>query len=463
MKLSKRLSGIRIETYVAIFMFLMGVIMMNLVPTWQTPDELTHLGMIGSEIGKEDAFSYILYEDAEFGMNRIMGNPDEKVDRAELAEAMTGTPQYNREEMMPESMGISIVRHLPATLGILLGILLGLPTYWVLLLGELCALLFYVLICHTALKIMPIKKELFAIVMLMPMALQQAGSLNYDAVVLPLCFLLIAYIFKLKFQDEITLMDFVKLLGIWLVITYIKMPYCLIIFLVFILPIEKIHVRVGKLEINELFIRKVRVPVCIFGMIIAGVAVYLLRDVFYVEMILSLITEWKRSLYLFFQTGVTHTGSLIVSTVGNFGWLDTPIRGDFALMVFVMITAFALVNNDNKTEVQLRTWDRIVIWGTAIALCVFTATAMINHTIMMILYGSEWADKTYDIRSALYQIPYIGGIQGRYYLPFVSLLFIPLPQVKRINKKIVWSAVALFEIVMFIYIIHKLLGRYWIA
>ena len=96
-------------------------------------------------------------------------------------------------------------------------------------------------------------------------------------------------------------------------------------------------------------------------------------------------------------------------------------------------------------------------------LCVFTTTAMVNHTIMTILYGSEWAEGAYDIRTALYQIPFIGGIQGRYFLPFVSLFFIPLPQVKRVNKKLIWSVVTVFEIVMFIYIIHKLLERYWIA
>lgn len=462
MKLLKKVFDIKMEIHVAIFMLIIGIVMMNLVPTWQTPDEQTHLRMIGNEIGKDDTFADKIYGDIELKVGPIVRNFEEKVDKGLLYQSMTEPPQYSRKEMLPEGIRLTIIRHLPATIGVLIGIILGLPSYWVLILGELFALVFYVCVCYKALQIMPLKKELFAAVMLMPMAMHQASSLNYDAVVMPLIFLMIAYIFKMKYQDVIRGLDFIKIFGIWFVITYTKMPYMLLICLLLILPIDKIQVRIGKYVINGDLIRKVRIPVCILGILLMVSAVYLLRDVFYVEMILSLILEWKRSLYLFYQTGVTHTKAMIISTVGNFGWLDTPIRFDFAIMVFVMIAGLSIVNSDNK-EMRLKIWDKVVVWGTVILLCVFTATAMINHTIMMILYGSEWAEGTYEIRTSLYQIPYIGGIQGRYFLPFVSLFFIPLPQVKRVNKKLIWSIVAIFEIVMFIYIIHKLLERYWIV
>ena len=463
MKIAKKRLDIGIEKYVALFMLIIGFVMMNLVPTWQTPDERTHLNMIGFEIGKDDTFSDKIYNDIDLEAGRILQNFDEKVDIDLLSKAMTEKPDYTRREMLPEGVRLTIVRHLPATIGILTGIIIGLPSYWVLILGELFALIFYVTVSFKALKLMPLKKEVFASIMLMPMALHQAGSLNYDAVVLPLIFLLIGYVFKLKYQEKIELIDFVKLASLCLIISYIKMPYVVLAFLVFVLPIDNIYVRFGKYEIDGKVLRKIRIPFCIIGGILFGIAVYFLRDVFYIEMILSLITEWKRSLYLFYQTGVAHTRAMIISTVGNFGWLDTPIRYDFAIMVFVVIAAFAIVNSDENSEVRLKTWDRIVIWGVAIVACLFTTAAMVNHTIMTILYGSEWAEGTYDIRTALYQIPYIGGIQGRYFLPFVSLFFIPLPQVKRVNKKLIWSMVALFEVVMFIYIIHKLLERYWLA
>ena len=116
---------------------------------------------------------------------------------------------------------------------------------------------------------------------------------------------------------------------------------------------------------------------------------------------------------------------MFVSTVGNFGWLDTPISLNVALIVFGVVIAFALID-EKKEKKCMNIKDVIVIEGTAIILCVFVTLALVNHTIMVILYGSEAASGTYEIREALYQIPYIGGVQGRYYLPICSLFFIPL-------------------------------------
>lgn len=459
--IKRKKANIRVEIHIAIFMFLIGIAMMNLVPTWQTPDERTHLGFIGTEIGKDSEFAEKLYEDIELKEEPIVRNYDGKVDIKKLKEAMTEVPQYQRSEMLPEGIHVSVIRHLPATLGILLGIVLRIPTYWVLILGEIFSLIYYVLVCYNALRIMPIKKEVFAMLMLMPMALHQAASINYDAVVLPLCFLMVAYLFKIKEQDKIVLVDFMRIFAMWLIISYIKLPYCLLIFMLLVLPIDKIHVTLGKLEINGDFIRKVRIPVCIIGTVLIGIAVYCLRNVFYVEMIWSLIVEWKRSLYLFFQTGVMQTKSMIISSVGNFGWLDTPISFVIALIVYGLIFTMTLVNDSDVKNARMRGWDKFVTWGTFSVLCVFTTAAMINHMVKMKLFGTEWTTQTYDIRSSLYLIPYIGGIQGRYYLPFVSLLFLPVRQIKKIDRKVAWGIVAVFEIALYIYVIWKLLDRYW--
>ncbi len=105
-------------------------------------------------------------------------------------------------EMLPKAIHISVIKHLPATLGIILGILLGMPAYWVMQFGEIFLLIFYVYICYLSLKLMPIKKEVMALLMLFPMAIQQASSINYDAVLLPMCYLFIAYIFYLKFEKK---------------------------------------------------------------------------------------------------------------------------------------------------------------------------------------------------------------------------------------------------------------------
>ena len=329
--------------------------------------------------------------------------------------------------------------------------------------GELFSLLFYVFVCYHALKIMPIRKEIFAVVMLLPMSMQQAASINYDSVVLPLCFYLTAYIFKLKYQEEINLKHFVKLIFIWLLASYVKMPYCLLILLVLFLPLQKIHVRIGRFEIDEVVIRKYRVPVLILGSVIGAIMMYLMREVYIVELILVMVRFWKQSVYLLFNTGKLFAPWLAMSTVGNLGWLDTPISYGVACLVYIFIVFLAMLNSDDKKKTKLVNWDKVVVWGTAILMCVFTSIALIDHTIRVVFYGWEWTNDTYNLREAFHHISYIGGLQGRYYLPFVSLLFIPLPQIKQVKRKNAWLAVSIFEVILFIYIVYVLLSRYWIA
>ena len=49
---------------------------------------------------------------------------------------------------------------------------------------------------------MPMKKSVMAIVMLLPMTLQQTSGINYDCFLLPLCLLLFAYIMSIIYADR---------------------------------------------------------------------------------------------------------------------------------------------------------------------------------------------------------------------------------------------------------------------
>ena len=317
--------------------------------------------------------------------------------------------------MLPKKITVAVIKHLPATIGIYIGIIFGLPAFWGLQLGELFALLFYSYICYKALQIMPIKKNMMAWFMIFPMALQQAASINYDAVLIPLCYLFISYMLYLKYEKTyIELRDIMGIILIWGIITYIKIPYILFIILIFILPLDKIHINLGFCKINAQIIKSVMVPISIGAILLVFVGVYIFRKVWFVQIIYGFVIEWKRAIYLLYATGRTWGEFLFVSTVGNLGWLDTPICLGVAIIVFLIVIMFATVYNAND-EKHIKLKDALIIEGTAIILCLFITIALTNHTIMVTLYGSEFAEETYEIKEALYQIPYIGGLQGRYY------------------------------------------------
>ena len=448
------------EKKVIILIFVIGFIMSFLVPVWQTPDEYAHLNMIGNSL-KIDNFADNIMDSIGIENGRIEHNYEEKISIEEEKIAMFKAPTYNRMEMLPQGIQLSVIKHLPAALGIMLGIIIGIPAIWVMHLGELFSLIFYSIICYYALKKMPIKREVLGLLMLFPMALQQAGSINYDAVLLPLCFLFIAYVFELKFEKkEIGLREVLFLLLIWCIISYIKMPYVFLLLLILIVPLDKINIQIGSFDINEKFIKKYRIPFLGLFLIIILCLGYLFRNNLWIQLVYGFVVEWRRGLYLLFQTGKTWIEFLEISTVGNFGWLDTPMSINVVTIVFLFVLFWGLLKAEGM---KYRLFDYIIIVATIISLCLFTTIALTNHTIMITLYGDEFVNKSYNIRTALYQIPYIGGLQGRYYLPVVPLFFIPLPGIFNINIKYKYVVIVAGEIILYIYVFYLLICRYWLA
>lgn len=448
------------EKIIVIFILIIGLFMSVAIPTWQTPDEYTHVRQIGESVGVNDFAEKI---EKNVAIKRIEGKPDKKVNFKQQKKAMVQHPKYQRKEMLPQKISLSILKHFPAMIGIYFGIIIGLPAFWVLQLGELSALLFYCLVCYEALKIMPVKKEAMVCFMLLPMGIQQAASVNYDAVVIPLSYFFISYIFYLKYSKEMVgLKECVKVIGLIALIAYIKMPYAVLILLVFMIPLKKIKIKVGTFEINGDFLKKIRIPAIILGGIVAIAMVYKMKNMWMIQIVYGYCREWERGLYLLKATGATWGEFLFVSTVGNFGWLDTPILLGVAISVFVAIFVFSLMKEEKNANEKMCVWDILVLIGTAIIGCLLITIALTDHSLKVTLFGTEKVEYTYEIREALYQIPYIGGLQGRYYLPIASLFFLPIPAVVKVTERKKNILMMTVQIILYVYIFGVIVLRYWI-
>ena len=87
--------------------------------------------------------------------------------------------------------------------------------------------------------------------------------------------------------------------------------------------------------------------------------------------------------------------------------------------------------------------------------------SMINHTYTVMTLGYETGDVSYDIKEALYTIPYIGGLQGRYFILTILVLMLLLPSIKKKNKMISIMLVGAYIFVTFIVMVYTLINRYW--
>lgn len=446
----------------AVIAMVIGIVMSFLISPWQIPDEVTHLQLISYYIENPE-FASRITNSLGMDQGRIEWITSEKTDVEQMLYAMTKAPDYTISEMLPKGISLGVLKYIPAIIGMEFAIILQLPTFWVLQLGELMSLLVYVFICCWGLKVCPFKKHIMAIFMLSPMMMQQAGSYSYDALAIPLMFWIICYVLYLRYEKEsIELKDVILLVLAWLVVTYLKVPYVMVVLLGLMLPLKKFHVKIGKTEIDETFIKRVRWPVLLAVIAIVAVGLYVFRNNLWVQVLYGVVAEFPRTIYLLYSTLRHFTGHLIVSSVGNFGWLSAPVSDIFGVAFYVIILVFAITLKDNSAK-RLAKWDRGVIWVAFLSLTLLTVFSMINHTIMITLFGSESAPETYNIRQALYWIPYIGGLQGRYFMPFISLFFMQIGSIQLLNEKKTKIIVGLFVTVTYMYVIYILLNRYWIG
>ena len=279
-----------------------GALFTFLIPLWQVPDEYEHLKMIGKEI-KNEYLAEALLEDVPLDEHRIRWNQEEKIDVRILMEVMFKKAGYQKNASFPKGISIKIVRHFPATFGLLIGIWLGLPTYWVLIVGRLFSLMFYITVCTISLELIPLEKELFEIILLLPMCIQEVASLSYDAVLMPMCFLVIAYALYLKFTaPKIGMRDVLIFMGSILCIALIKPPYIVLGGVILIVPLNKVHIKIGRYVIAGETINKLKWPTCTVILAAAGTVIYCGRNNTWIKLVEATFLHFPRTVWLFGRT-----------------------------------------------------------------------------------------------------------------------------------------------------------------
>lgn len=136
--------------------------------------------------------------------------------------------------------GFTSLFYMPQALGLCVGRLMGLSVFGLMVWGRLFNLITYITLTYFGLKKMPVYKNVFLVVALMPMTIYQAASFSYDGMLMGLCFLFIGLCFHYAYQKETLSWKNVIILGVILgLLCLCKYVYVCIGLLVFIIPIKK--------------------------------------------------------------------------------------------------------------------------------------------------------------------------------------------------------------------------------
>lgn len=150
------------------------------------------------------------------------------------------THEVNKADIPSTPAEYNCLGYIIAALGIFIGKTLGGSIIDIYIMGRLFNLIFYTFLITIALKLIPYKKNIFAVIFLMPMALVLAATYSIDGYCIGTVAIFIAYCLKLKHEKEtINLKEFCILVGLFLVMLTAKsMAYILVGCIALMLPIK---------------------------------------------------------------------------------------------------------------------------------------------------------------------------------------------------------------------------------
>lgn len=286
--------------------------------------------------------------------------------------------------------------------------------YNLLLFGRMFNLMFYIIVTYYAIKITPKFKRSMVLLSLMPMSIFLAASLSYDAVIIPVSFLLFAYAMKLitsPAEYVITKKDIIAVAFIAFFLGGVKAAYLPFLLILLAVPRQ----RFGTTK---------RYLMCI-GIVVLAVFVACMIPAFYTKMEMHKITldldKYEVPQKAFLASHMNQIGSIINNTIqkyyvyyltsffGELGWLGTYFPVPAVIIFYIVLIFTMLVDSYEAGHISLFAKLLSVV---SILICIF---GMGYH-----IY-TYWTSQVSGIG-----VDYVSGLQGRYYIPialFVFMLF----------------------------------------
>ena len=307
-----------------------------------------------------------------------------------------------------------------AAIGITLARLLNLGPYYLIYIGRLFNLAFFICLAFLAYRITPVGKNVFAVVMLLPMTQHLAASYSYDAGILALSFLLTALILRALYRKEsFSLREGVELVVVASLLAPCKVIYTLIAFGALLIPSsrfesrrQEVIVKGGCLLIVALVVLITRLAgiVAVSGADseTSGGLDFRGEESGYFYTIGDVISSPIKFVIMFLRT-MDRLGSFYLLTMvgSSLGWfqaeIEMPAFLAIALIVLLLVSVVRADDDDTALSGPMRITGILIF-------CVGSVAA-----IASMLFG--WTFNTEQL---------IMGVQGRYFLPFLPLLLLGL-------------------------------------
>ena len=187
---------------------LLGAVFTLVLPVYTVPDENIHMDNAYKyadrilRTGETGIPGTIYMRTCDVLQADLMANTLESNHYRQMMDHFMDRPGEDMKKLVPVAYfdsGIMVpsINYMPCALGISLGRRMGLSALAALTLGRICNLIMFIVLVWLSIAILPYGKNTAAMLMLLPIAIQQGNSASYDAVANGMILLFIACCLRL--------------------------------------------------------------------------------------------------------------------------------------------------------------------------------------------------------------------------------------------------------------------------
>lgn len=382
-----------------------------LIPS-QVPDELAHMiktyevskGIMFTKIDENGESKITVPEELlEYNHNKI--NNYQK-----LNEQFSKTTDYNKNvDTISSAQGYPAILYFTPALGLLIGRSLGINLVISIYIAKILNFILFLTLGYFTIKKMPFGKIVMTIYLLMPMMLQQAISFSADVLINAISLYYIAYIINLIFEkDNISKKELIIYCILTVLVAISKTVYISLAGIGLLLIFRKNIKKKYKIIFLTLsIILGISAALCTY----VGTSMYTSKteatkiyeeqlNVNGSEQIKQIIENPINFLGVIINDRITNIEQYIFSCIGSkLGWLDIKIDNLIIyLYMLVLLTSCIVEKNKHRFKVLEKIWLLLIVAGTVI----------LTQTAMYIAFTPVGAN-------------FIGGVQGRYFVPVFIL------------------------------------------
>ena len=435
-----------------------GLAFLVLIPPFQVPDEYEHYykswdlsngnlipEKIGNKAGVSVPESVKIMTDNVYQKWKYFILNNQTMDMKYLL----NLPLQSKNNVFVDISKYAVVTYSPlpylaSALSMAVGKVFDLSPLILMYLGRFGNLLLWLFIIFLAIRITPVFKWGFLAIALMPMTLFQAASLSADGVAISLSFLTIAIFLKLALDENIKKINtkhILILISISLLLGLAKMPYIMLILMFFLIPSRKFDGKKRMFQIFGLMFLLAVLIIALWNFMVNGLYMPLDPGISIKDQVFYILQYPIDFIQTLLNTSSKYAGELPGIVIGHWAYANSPIPNWIYSIYFF---ALVLISAFDKSSFKMNIKQKYILLGLF---------SLITGTIFVL----EYLTWTYTGAQVIH------GIQGRYLIPILPLLFLSLYETgaKTKNRILIELMIILFIILILSKVVFIFINQYY--